>query len=112
MMTDELRTQRPVGRFEFEEQDENLIRVVIPRFGNGTLGRIMQKIAIRTEDKLNLDELGSFVYRHCDGTRTVREIAVQLREHFGEKAEPAEDRLALFIREMVQRELILFAPHD
>lgn len=112
MMTDELRVQRPVRRFDFEEREGNLIRVVIPRFGNGKISRIMEKIALHTEDKLNLDDLGSFVYRRCDGSLSVGEIATQLREHFGDKAEPAEDRLALFIREMVKRELILFAPHE
>ncbi len=111
MITKELRTQRPVRRFDFEEREGDLIRVIIPKFGKGRIGRVMEKIAIHTEDKLNLDDLGSFVYRHCDGTKTMSEIAQLLREHFGEKVEPSEDRLELFIREMFKRELIAFAPH-
>lgn len=111
MMPEELRSQRPVRRFDFEEREDNLIRVIIPRFGKGRIGRVMEKIAVHTEDKLNLDELGSFVYRHCDGTKTVGEIAELLQGHFGERAEPSEDRLTLFIKEMFRRELISFAPN-
>ena len=67
------------------------------------------KIAVQTEDKLDLDYIGSLVYPLCDGEHTVAEIAALLKERFGEKVEPLEGRLTLFIQEMFKRNLIIFA---
>ncbi len=110
-MTDPLLPQRPMRRYGFEEREENLIRVIIPRFTDGFFGRMMKKVAVQTEDTLNLDELGTYVYRRCDGERTVEEIARGIKEEFGEKAEPVEDRLRMFIQEMFKRNLITFVKH-
>jgi hypothetical protein len=91
---------------------ENGIRVVIPKFGNGRIARFFARFAVQTEDKVNLDEFGSLVYRACDGMHTVADIGGQLREHFGTRAEPLEPRLALFMQELFKRNLITFTPHE
>jgi len=114
MIVDELRTQRPLRRFEYEERNdaENCIRVVIPKFGSGPVSHFFARFAVQTEDKLNLDEFGSLVYRACDGRHTVAEIAQDMTGRFGEKVEPLEPRLALFIQELFKRNLITFSMHE
>lgn len=106
---DELRNQRPVARYGFEQRSDQAVTVVIPRFPDNFIGRQFARIAVQTEDKLDLDEIGSLVYPLCDGEHTVAEIAAALKERFGEKVEPLEPRLAVFIQEMFKRNLILFA---
>jgi len=59
--------------------------------------------------KVRLDDFGSFAWRRLDGKTTVGEIAAALRKEFGEAAEPAEDRLGLFIR-VLRREGMLGYP--
>ncbi|MFN0157000.1 MAG: PqqD family protein [Bacteroidota bacterium] len=111
-MTDPLLPQRPMRRYGYEEREDNLIRIVIPRFTDGFFGRIMKRIAVQTEDRLNLDALGTYVYRRCDGERTVEEIARGMKEELGEQAEPVEGRLRLFIQEMFKRNLITFVRNE
>lgn len=107
---DELIGQRPLRRYNFEQLGDDRICIVIPRFPDNFLGRQIAKLAVQTDDKLDLDDIGSLVYPLCDGEHTVAEIATQLKERFGEKVEPLEGRLSLFMREMFKRSLITFAP--
>ncbi len=106
---DELLGQRPVGRYGFEQLSDSRICIVIPRFPDNFFGRQIAKLAVQTDDRLDLDDIGSLVYPLCDGEHTVAEIANLLKERFGEKVEPLEGRLSLFMREMFKRSLITFA---
>jgi len=105
---DSLFSMRPLRRYEFEERDEDLIRVVIPRFGPGRIGTWLKSLFVLGDTTLDLDEIGSFVYSACDGRKTVADIAAGLKDRFGETIEPLEGRLTLFLREMFRRNLITF----
>jgi hypothetical protein len=105
---DGLLKQRPVRLYGFEEREDDQIRLVIPARSNGRMGRWLASLFPAQDRKLNLDAFGSFVYRACDGSRTVAEIGAGLKERFGDRVEPLEGRLALFIKEMFKRNLITF----
>lgn len=45
-----------------------------------------------------LDAMGSFIFRHIDGQRTVGQLAELVREEFGQDAEPLYDRLVQYMR--------------
>jgi len=107
---EELMKRRPVGLYSFEARHdiEDGIRLVIPRFRESLFGKFFSRIAVQKEDKLNLDEFGSFVYKSCDGGHTINDIAASLRTRFGESVEPLEGRLTLFIQELFKRNLITF----
>ncbi|WP_255298253.1 PqqD family peptide modification chaperone [Brevibacillus dissolubilis] len=47
--------------------------------------------------RIKLDALGEAVLSQCDGQRTVEDIAVHLRQTFGEAAEPLYPRLVKFL---------------
>ncbi|MDH3253151.1 MAG: PqqD family protein [Ignavibacteria bacterium] len=102
--------QRPVRLYDVEERNDapDCVRIVIPRFRDNLLGRLLTRIAVQTEDKLNLDEFGSFVYMACDGSTSVAGIGEALRNRFGERIEPVNGRLELFIKELFRRNLISF----
>lgn len=57
--------------------------------------------------RLELDEVGAFVWGLCDGTRTIEQIGKKVKEKFGEEAEPLYERLVTFILELYKRNLIL-----
>ena len=47
---------------------------------------------------VHLDELGSFVWQLIDGEKDILAIGRQVKEHFGEKAEPLYERLAKYFQ--------------
>ncbi|AIF68975.1 hypothetical protein PAP_02770 [Palaeococcus pacificus DY20341] len=56
--------------------------------------------------KLELDEIGAFVWNFCDGTITIEQIGKKLKEKFGKEAEPLYERLITFILELYKRNLV------
>jgi len=71
------------------------LRLVVPRFG----GRVMSWLFGRLNPApvhFRLDEVGSFVWQAFDGQRSLGQVAEAARAHFGERVEPAEERVATF----------------
>lgn len=82
---------------EWEDGQEGLAVLLVPRFRKGPLARWVQPRLKRPHIRVKLDEIGSFAWRRMDGLKKFSEIASEMRAHFGEKAEPAEDRLQKFL---------------
>jgi hypothetical protein len=59
--------------------------------------------------RIRLDEVGSVAWRALDGDRTVAEVAAMLREEFGDRVHPVEERLGHLIW-MMRREGLLGYP--
>ena len=57
---------------------------------------------------LELDELGSAVWKAIDGKRNVYEIGQLIKVKFGESCEPLYDRLIQFLRYLLRRGWINF----
>ena len=56
-----------------------------------------------------LDAMGSFLFRHIDGQRTVGQLAELVREEFGQDAEPLYDRLVQYMRILQNNGFIYYA---
>jgi len=56
--------------------------------------------------RLELDELGAFVWELCDGSRTIEQMGKKVKEKFGKEAEPLYERLMTFILELHKRNLV------
>lgn len=56
-----------------------------------------------------LDAMGSFIFRHIDGQRTVGQLAELVREKFGQDAEPLYDRLVQYMRILQNNGFIYYA---
>lgn len=64
----------------------------------GFYAAIAQKVFRRPRvSHIELDGLGSFVFLQINGQRTVEQIAQQVREQFGETAEPLYERLTKYL---------------
>lgn len=50
--------------------------------------------------QIQLEEMGSFIWLLIDGKRSIGEIGVLVKEHFGEHAEPLYSRLVQYIRNL------------
>lgn len=63
--------------------------------------------------KIDLDEIGSFIWLSIDGKRNIGEIIEIADKHFGEKISPTKERVELFVNQMHKNKLVsLFEKKD
>ncbi|NIM49215.1 MAG: PqqD family peptide modification chaperone [Gemmatimonadales bacterium] len=102
----------PVRIAEWEEVGERVVVIRPAPESKGLrslLDRLLYELAAK---RLRLDEVGSFAWRQLDGTRTVGEVAVQLRERFGDAVEPAEQRLGKLVSVFRREGLVAYPGFD
>ncbi len=56
--------------------------------------------------KIDLDEVGSFIWELCDGKNDLSDILQKVKNNFGDKVNPAEERVLNFIKQMNNTKLI------
>ena len=65
----------------------------------GFFNRLAQKLFKKPKiTYIHLEEIGSFVWPLIDGEKSITDIGVFVKEHFGEKAEPLYERLAKYFK--------------
>jgi Coenzyme PQQ synthesis protein D (PqqD) len=96
----------PERNREWVAAESGEVRVLEPRYGRSAAGRWLAARVARPNIEIKLDELGSAVWRACDGRTSVGQIADGLREEFGDRIEPATERLARFFRGLERTKFI------
>jgi len=96
----------PVRINQHEEKD-GLINILIPKFKREFFQKFIPKSKSK-EIRINLDEFGSATWLAIDGNKTVGILVEELKEKFGEKIEPAIDRVTKFIGGLNQHNFIYF----
>ncbi|NOX66429.1 MAG: PqqD family protein [Chlorobi bacterium] len=95
----------PVLQCEFEEKD-GLVTVLYKKEQTK-----IEKVFFRwMKDKpyrIDLDETGTFIWKKINGVLKVSEIIDITKEHFGDKVEPAEERVVIFMKQMYHTKLIM-----
>ena len=84
---------------QWQEGEDGRVRVVVPRYGDHLPGRVLGYFFARAPILVRLDETGSQVWKACDGTRTVSEIAALLAVGASGPADMHE-RLSTYFREL------------
>ncbi len=87
----------PMHDMKWEDGPEERAVLLVPRFRKGPLARWLQPRLKRPHIRVKLDEIGSFAWHRMDGKTRFTEIVNAMREHFGERVEPAEQRLQQFL---------------
>ena len=95
-----LYTLVPEQKRPFEERGDGTIDVLLPRYGNNRVGRLVGSIFNKRPVRIQLDDIGASVWRLCDGRRTVRDIGTSLQQEFGDRIEPVYERLEVFLKQM------------
>ena len=91
---------------EFEEK-EGIINILIPKFKNQFMLSLIPQHKSKVF-RIKLDELGSAVWSSIDGKKKVTAIIEELSERFGEKIQPAEQRITKFLTQLFQSNFINF----
>lgn len=89
------------------------VALLVPRFRKGPLAKWLQPRLKRPFIRVNLDEIGSFVWQRLNATTKFDAIAEAMKGHFGSRVEPAEDRLKKFLIILHKDRFVeLLAPSD
>lgn len=101
----------PVQKCE-SEKNGDVITVLYYKKPNFIEKKLFKKLAAKPL-KADLDEIGSFIWPLIDGKTSVENIVTKSSEKFGEKIEPAEERVCLFIKQLnLNRFIQLFEKID
>ena len=96
----------PQQKRPFRELDDGTIEVLMPRYGDGAVGRVLKKFLSNKPVRIRLDDVGTTVWRLCDGRSSFHEIGDSLHRKFGTRIEPVYDRLETFLNQMKNNGLI------
>ena len=99
----------PRQRRQFEELNDGTVDVLMPRYGENAISRVLRSVLNNRPVRVHLDDVGTTVWHLCDGRRSVEDIGRSLEGRFGERLEPLYDRLAQFIDQMQRTGLIEWA---
>ncbi len=95
----------PKQSCDYEEKD-GLVTVLYIEENPSFIDRTFFKKFVKKPHRVELDEIGSFIWKKIDGNLTVDEITALAEEHFAEKIAPAKERVQLFINQMFRTKLI------
>lgn len=104
-MTHNLLELIPQRLARWEEVDDRVI-ILKPKFTHPWMIKHILPRLKKPYYRVKLDEIGSSVWRLCDGQRTVKEIGEILSQNYGEKIEPLYERLGYFFQ-MLERNRFL-----
>jgi hypothetical protein len=96
----------PRRTVEFTTDADGKVTIVVPRFKREWMRRMFAPKRKGPNINVALDAFGSSVWQKCDGKTTVGGIADQLRAEFGEAVEPADERVAAFVKQLLGNSFI------
>ncbi len=97
---------KPVQAVQWEMKENDSVVLLVPKFHNPVLVRFLLPRLRRPYFNVRLDEHGSFIWLRCNGSKTILEIAGEMREKYGESFDPDYSRITKFIRQMIKHEFV------
>lgn len=98
----------PYRLYKHEPRDADTINVLVPRFNDRLLGKILQPKLKNKYIKANFDKLGSSVWLEIDGLKNVDTIIQNIKDKWGEEIHPAYERVTIFLSQLHRNGFIDF----
>jgi transcriptional regulator of heat shock response len=98
----------PDRLFDHVIEENGKVSVLIPRFTNKILIKTLSPMLKSPFVKTKFDEFGSEVWLEIDGKKKVLDISTCLRQKFGERIEPVEERLTKFLTQLYNYKFVSF----
>ncbi len=99
---DEFLQFRPVrADYEWSTDQQGLVQIRVPKFDSQIGKRFCHLLRKENMFTANMDELGSAVWKRCDGNTSVADILEALKKEFDD-TENLDQRLFLFLQQMRQ----------
>ncbi len=92
-----------------QRQENGLIRLTYPMAARPFIGGLARKLGKNTRPtlkRLDLDEMGTFVWERIDGHRPVQGLVDEFRAVYGVHSREAEVAMSTFLRDLGRRGLI------
>jgi hypothetical protein len=98
----------PRHLFDHVLEANGKVSVLIPRFTNKILVKTLSPMLKSPFVKTKFDEFGSQVWLEIDGKNKVLDISTNLKQKFGERIEPVEERLTKFLTQLYNYKFVSF----
>lgn len=103
----------PVHNPEFEWTADRDGLVTVHMVHKGVYAAIAQKFFHTPRiSHIHLDRYGSYLWQQINGQKDVGQLADDMREHFGEAAEPLYDRLIQYMQTLRNHRFVSFQEKD
>lgn len=77
--------------------------VVVDMENKGFTNKIAQKFFKRPRiSHITLEGMGSFIFTQIDGERNIHQIGIELKQKYGDEAEPLYERLCVYMKHLEQ----------
>jgi hypothetical protein len=96
----------------WKESEDGMVRILVPRYGDSALGRWIGRRIGKPDLEIRLDDIGTAIWKACDGRTTGGGIARSLSAEFGERVEPVQERLGTFLLQLSRNSCILLQSPD
>ncbi len=94
-------------KIKYKVKSNGNVQLIVPR--DSLIEKIAIKLFFAPENlKIDLDEIGSFIWSNIDGNNNIYQIGKLVEENFGEKAEPLYERLVQYINILKSNDFIKF----
>jgi hypothetical protein len=105
--TQQLMTCIPIQIANWDINEETgFICILKPKFKSDWAKKFFNPFVKGENFIIKLDELGTEVWKNCNGKNTVKEIGKRLGKKFGPNIEPIYDRLNKFIIQLLRSKFI------
>ncbi|MGB9852624.1 MAG: PqqD family protein [Candidatus Kapaibacteriota bacterium] len=98
----------PYRIYEYEFRNSELIDVLVPRFTSKFARKYVLPKLKHPYIRANLDEFGSYLWVQIDGKTSVSDLIEKMVAKFGERVEPATERVLLFLTQLYKAGFIDF----
>lgn len=76
-----------------EDKESGNVWIQVKKFKHKSWEKFYGKLGAKPHIDIKMDEYGSWVWRAIDGKKNVKELGDALSEKYGEKVEPAHQRV-------------------
>ncbi len=98
----------PLRRYDFKQDDEKTVTILVPRFENKFLMNFSSSIKKTQFVNFKLDTIGSRTWLLVDGEKTVQKICDELKAIMGEEFIECEQRVSKFLTQLYLNKFISF----
>ena len=100
----------PVKNPNYNWRENEKGRMIVEVVHKSIYDKIAQKLfKVPSKSDIELDEYGSFVLKHINGTNNIFDISKEVHNQFGEMAEPLLNRLVKFFQILKNNKFITYS---
>jgi len=97
----------PLRNAKWETTEEGKVVVLVPKFKNPFLVKWVLPYLAKPFFRIKLDDIGSLIWKQCDGATSLSTIAELLKQTFGDAVEPVDARINKFLNHLERGELLV-----